>query len=240
MRSRSSRLRRRREVRLEPVQQRTGRIERVAERGDRARSCPRRSCSTSRATRMPNVRVRPEMATGAPPDRKWAVSVRHSSSTSVFTRCSGITIARARLSSFATSLNSTRPAPSSASVTMKTSDAQRPPRLAGWPAATVRQTQTASTMTSTRARPLESRCENSTSISAVGRARHDLSVAQRPVGAAAGAGPGGAHVGAPEDDDDVPGEHEPGEARRVWCARGDSTPGGRDSGRGIRPYAVTR
>ena len=85
----------------------------------------------------------------------------------MFARCSGITIARARLSSWATSLNSTSPAPSSASTTMKTSEAI-PARRAGWPAATVRQIQTASTKTATSARPLESRCENSIIIAVSG------------------------------------------------------------------------
>jgi len=62
--------------------------------------------------------------------REWQVRVRQSSSTIVLARCSGITIARARLSSLATSLNRTRPAPSSASTTMNTSDAIAA-RLAG-------------------------------------------------------------------------------------------------------------
>ena len=64
----------------------------------------------------------------------------------------------------------------------------------------------------------------------VGRPGHDFTVAERPVGAAAGAGPGGAHVRAPEDDHDVPGENEPGEAREFGVHGENSTPVDRDSG----------
>jgi len=145
------------------------------------------------------VRVRPEIATGAPPTGKWAVSVRHRSSTIVFARCSGITIARARLSSWAPSPEQHEAGRQQGSTTMKTSEAI-PARLAGWRAANRSQ----GSRRPARGRPAGPRrsrglCENSISIAVSGARGHHFTVAERPVGAAAGARPGGAHVRAPED-----------------------------------------
>ena len=68
----------------------------------------------------------------------------------------------------------------------------------------------------------------------VGRAGHHFPVAERPVGAAASARAGGTHIGAPQDDGDVPGEHGPGEAGESGVHRETLV---RDSGFGIRDSA---
>ena len=100
-----------REVRLEPVEERRRRVERVAERGDGARL----------ANADHQQQQADQEAEGARPARdRHGRSARQEvrrerqaeQQDSVFARCSGITIARARLSSWATSLNSTSPAPS--------------------------------------------------------------------------------------------------------------------------------
>ena len=75
--------------------------------------------------------------------------------------------ARAMLGLSATRRNSTRAAPTPASVTMK-NIAHADARRAGWPAAHARQVQISRTTTATSATPLVSRCENSTSISTLG------------------------------------------------------------------------
>ena len=210
MRRRSSRLLAGERSALSPSMKRPRRIERVAERGDGARLAHADHQHQQRRAAGRRSRVRARDGTGAPPDRKWAVSVRQSSSTIVFARCSGITIARARLSSCATSLNSTRPAPSSASTTMKTSEAARPAGgMAGRHGPPDPDGQHEDGHQGQAAREAVRELDQHRGV---GRPRHHFPVAQRPVGAAAGAGPGGAHVRAPQDDDDVPGEDEPGEA----------------------------
>ena len=75
--------------------------------------------------------------------------------------------ARAKLALSATSRNRTSAAPTAASVTMN-AIAHAAVRRAGWPGAQARQTQTSSAATASTARPLLTRCENSTSISRLG------------------------------------------------------------------------
>ena len=76
-------------------------------------------------------------------------------------------MARAMLALSATSRNSTSPAPTAASVSMKKSD-QAAPARAGWPRSSDRLVHTTSTTTAMSARPLVARCENSTSVCTLG------------------------------------------------------------------------
>ncbi len=76
--------------------------------------------------------------------------------------------ARASDSSWATSLNSTRPAPTAASDRVKTRD-RTAPRRSGCPFGAARNAQAARTATSTSTRPLLTRCEYSTSVAVDGR-----------------------------------------------------------------------
>ena len=76
-------------------------------------------------------------------------------------------IARAMLALSATSWNSTRPAPTPASVSMKSID-HIAPRRAGWPGAVARRVQTRRMTTAMSASPLVRRCENSISVATLG------------------------------------------------------------------------
>ncbi len=75
--------------------------------------------------------------------------------------------ARAMLALSATSRNSTRPAPTAASLSMKMTEAAAARRAAS-PAGRARRVQTYRTTTPTSARPLVRRCENSTSVAVAG------------------------------------------------------------------------
>ena len=118
--------------------------------------------------------------------------------------------ARATESFWPTRPNRTSPAPTAASVRMKKTDA---------PAARLRGV-ALRLLTEDPQAERDHEHEGEAARGAVGEldhglegggAGHDLAVAERPVGAAAGAGPGGAHECAPQDDGHVPAEDEPGE-----------------------------
>ena len=93
--------------------------------------------------------------------------------------------ARARLALSATSSNSTRPAPTPASVSMKSID-QPAARRAGCPAGRHRQTATTSVSSAMRASPLVTRCVSSMMVARAG-ARGTTSPLRAAVLAAAGA-----------------------------------------------------
>ncbi len=167
--------------------------------------------ATARPAACP-LRARAEVT--SPPDSHQAVNVSQPSSTNVFSRCTAMNIARAMVALSATSWNSTRPAPTAASVSMKKT-VQPAARRAGCPGGHARLTHTEQRddgyqreTAGDAVRKLDQRRD-----ARIPR-QHDP-VAERPVLAAAGARPAGADVRAPEDHRDVVSQHaprKPGEA----------------------------
>ena len=188
------------------------REQRVAERGDGAAHARPRA---RRAPAAPTIARAPAAAGERHADRarrssQRAVSVIAPSSRNVLARCTAMNSARARLALSATSSNSTRPAPTPASVSMKSIDqpAARARRMPGRPRSPDGDDER------------QQGDQRQPAGEAVGeldegrdrrRARHDLAVAERPVLAAAGARSGGAHVGTPADHHEVPGDDDPRE-----------------------------
>ena len=110
---------------------------------------------------------RPRQRSAEPPFAQYAVSPRAASRKKVFTRWAARYMARAIESFSATRRNSTRPAPTAASLNMKNIDAPAPNR-AGSPAGRERKTAISKPTTASSASPLVARCEYSIKVCADG------------------------------------------------------------------------
>ena len=154
---------------------------------------------------------RPQFPARAPGHQP--VNPSEPSSRKVLTRCNAIQTPRAGEESLADVLEQHEPGPDQR-LGDDEDDREPDSSAAGRraPVGKARKARTRSPTTSSSATPLVSAVPELDHRRDARRARHDLAVAERPVAAAAGAGAGGSHVGAPEDDGEVDRDRDPGEA----------------------------